>query len=221
MSKVSIPDSEFEKTISSFLGKSFSTYDCVIVLQKTVPGTWSRLVGQYGQGGQGAGTHYSSYSRVAQTLEQWANRGDIEKLDYRTSPPGWGSPKIRYWVIKKELFTQDFPNDIPSPEKIFEGAKQIVAVNRYERDRGARTQCIERWGIKCCVCNFDFEEQYGERGAGFIHVHHLTPISQIGGKYELDPIEHLRPVCPNCHSMLHRTTPPISVEDLKKIMRPT
>tara|TARA_R110002050_G_scaffold54303_4_gene122942 strand:- start:29513 stop:29710 length:198 start_codon:yes stop_codon:yes gene_type:complete len=60
---------------------------------------------------------------------------------------------------------------------------------------------------------------YGEIGKGFIHVHHLTPISEIGKKYQIDPINDLRPVCPNCHSMLHRRNPPISVNELKEIIK--
>ena len=50
----------------------------------------------------------------------------------------------------------------------------------------------------------DFEETYGELGRGFIHVHHLVPISSIGKTYQIDPINDLAPVCPNCHAMLHR-----------------
>ena len=45
------------------------------------------------------------------------------------------------------------------------------------------------------------------KGEGFIHVHHLKPLAQIGEQYELDPINDLRPVCPNCHAMLHRASP--------------
>ena len=45
---------------------------------------------------------------------------------------------------------------------------------------------------------------YGELGQGFIHVHHIVPISKIGKEYKIDPINDLVPVCPNCHAMLHR-----------------
>jgi type I restriction enzyme R subunit len=41
-------------------------------------------------------------------------------------------------------------------------------------------------------------------------------LSQIGHEYRLDPIADLRPVCPNCHSMLHKKRPAISIEELKK-----
>ncbi|MBQ7426534.1 MAG: HNH endonuclease [Prevotella sp.] len=64
----------------------------------------------------------------------------------------------------------------------------------------------------------DFEEKYGEIGRGFIHVHHLIPISSIGEDYVIDPINHLVPVCPNCHNMLHRKDPPLTPEELKKLI---
>ena len=58
---------------------------------------------------------------------------------------------------------------------------------------------------------------YGDMGDGFIHVHHLKDLATIGEEYEVDPIEDLRPVCPNCHAMLHRTVPAMSIEDLRAI----
>jgi 5-methylcytosine-specific restriction protein A len=105
------------------------------------------------------------------------------------------------------------------PERTYqEGNRSKVTVNRYERNTQARRDCIEEHGISCKVCGFDFEETYGEIGADFIHVHHLKPLSECGEEYEVDPIKDLLPVCPNCHSMLHRKTPPFSIDELKRIM---
>jgi 5-methylcytosine-specific restriction protein A len=69
------------------------------------------------------------------------------------------------------------------------------------------------------VCDFNFEAKYGEIGSGFIHVHHLTPLANIGKEYEVDSIRDLRPVCPNCHAMLHKKYPPYSIEELKSICK--
>jgi len=99
-----------------------------------------------------------------------------------------------------------------------EGEVHEVVQNRYERNREARDKCIEAKGCKCAVCGMDFEEWYGEIGRGFIHVHHLIPISSIGENYVIDPIKDLVPVCPNCHNMLHRKDPPFSPEELKAKM---
>lgn len=111
-----------------------------------------------------------------------------------------------------------YPDDIDDPASVLiEGALQRVTVNRYERDPVARQKCIEHYGVVCVVCGFDFEKRYGGIGAGFIHVHHLVDIATIGGRYQVDPVRDLRPVCPNCHAMLHRERPAMSIEHLKQI----
>lgn len=102
-----------------------------------------------------------------------------------------------------------------------EGALARVLSSRYERDRIARSRCIEHYGAECIVCGFSFERTYGDIGAGFIHVHHLVPLSETGGEYHVDPIRDLRPVCPNCHAMLHRGEVPVSIESLRaRLTRP-
>lgn len=109
-----------------------------------------------------------------------------------------------------------YPDEIEAGATFLEGAVNQVLVNRYERDPAARKACLTEYGCVCVVCDIDFTEWYGERGAGFIHVHHVTPISQLGTDYRVDPITDLVPVCPNCHAMLHRN-PPVTVQKLKKL----
>ncbi len=56
---------------------------------------------------------------------------------------------------------------------------------------------------------------YGDFGKNYIEVHHLRQIADIGEEYEIKPIEDLRPVCANCHRMLHKERPPPAIEELK------
>ncbi|WP_102305387.1 HNH endonuclease [Vibrio cyclitrophicus] len=102
---------------------------------------------------------------------------------------------------------------------LVEGAPLAVKVNRFERNLKAREVCISHHGASCKVCDLNFVQTYGKLGAGFIHVHHIVPISEICKEYEVDPVNDLVPVCPNCHAMLHRKTPPLTVEKLKKVIR--
>jgi len=109
---------------------------------------------------------------------------------------------------------------VASPEQVsqgsyHEGAVTRILVNAYERDRAARQACIEQHGLACAVCEFRFDRRYGELGAGFIHVHHLVPLSELRTDYQVNPVADLRPVCPNCHAMLHRRRPPLSIEELR------
>jgi predicted HNH restriction endonuclease len=113
------------------------------------------------------------------------------------------------------------PEEIHDPEKYLEGSVKAIAVNAYERNLKARAACIKHFGLACVVCGFDFKAVYGGIGTGFIHVHHIVPLAEIGKQYELDPIKDLRPVCPNCHAIIHRTQPARTVEQLKTQLRGT
>ena len=108
-----------------------------------------------------------------------------------------------------------FPEEIE--ENYLEGNVREVKVNRFERDSGARKKCIKHYGLSCQVCDFDFEKKYGAIGEGFIHVHHILPLASIGKEYTINPVKDLRPVCPNCHAMLHKRRPPFTIDELKVI----
>ncbi len=96
-----------------------------------------------------------------------------------------------------------YPDSEGIEDALVEGAKKNVTVNAYERNPIARSKCLEYHGCACSICGMDFGEAYGEFAKGFIHVHHIVPIHEIGEEYVVDPIKDLIPVCPNCHAMLH------------------
>ncbi|UZX45223.1 HNH endonuclease (plasmid) [Agrobacterium sp. 13-2099-1-2] len=107
-----------------------------------------------------------------------------------------------------------------SPEVIGlpEGAKVRVETNRYERDRRNRAAALAIHGYSCKACKLDMSERYGAAASGLIEVHHVTPVSQLGEDYIIDPRTDLVPLCPNCHSVSHRRTPPYSVDDLREML---
>ncbi|MBI3582665.1 MAG: HNH endonuclease [Nitrospinae bacterium] len=109
------------------------------------------------------------------------------------------------------------PDEIVNPDKYTEGAKKKITVNSYERDNSARNKCIEIHGLNCAVCKMSFKETYGSIGIGFIHVHHIKPLSEINENYVVNPETDLMPVCPNCHAMLHRPKEAISIESLREV----
>lgn len=113
-------------------------------------------------------------------------------------------------LIAEELPVREY-------QKLKEGAKKQVLVNSYERNNKARQMCIEYYGCSCSVCGFDFAKFYGDEFEGEIHVHHLKALSEINEEYEVDPINDLRPVCPNCHLALHSKVGdgPYGIEELK------
>jgi hypothetical protein len=109
-------------------------------------------------------------------------------------------------------------DEIDPTEEFPEGMRLRVEVNAYERDPKARAACIARYGVSCVVCEFDFGKRFGVLGAGYIHVHHLNPVSKLGAGAKTNPIRDLRPVCPNCHSMLHKESPPMPIGKLRTIL---
>jgi 5-methylcytosine-specific restriction enzyme A len=67
----------------------------------------------------------------------------------------------------------------------------------------------------CEVCSFDFEAAYGERGAGFIEVHHLQPVHMLSPG-ERTKLEDLAMLCSNCHRMIHARKPWLTLEQLRQ-----
>ena len=102
-----------------------------------------------------------------------------------------------------------------------EGALIRLEVNRYERDRRNRSAALAIHGRNCKGCGMSFEERYGAIAAGFIEIHHVTPVSKLVPGYVIDPQTDLVPLCPNCHTVVHRRTPPIPIDELVQIVGPT
>lgn len=111
------------------------------------------------------------------------------------------------------------PEELREEGTYFEGKARKVLVNRFERDSAARDKCIEHYGAGCVICGFGFGAVYGPTAEGFIHVHHLKPLSDIDGEYQVDPLIDLRPVCPNCHAMIHLGGQVRSIDEVKLLLR--
>lgn len=73
--------------------------------------------------------------------------------------------------------------------------------------------------ICCEVCSFDFGQMYGTHGSGFIEVHHLRPLHELTSETRTR-LDELALVCANCHRMIHARKPWLSMEEMKKLIRP-
>lgn len=122
---------------------------------------------------------------------------------------------------KRLMYTASLhlPEEVLESKQLLEGSVCQVTVNKYERNSKARKKCIEYYGTSCCVCSFNFGEVYGTEAENFIHVHHLNPLSDIGEEYKVNPIKDLRPVCPNCHAMIHLGGKTRSIKDVKTMIK--
>lgn len=100
-----------------------------------------------------------------------------------------------------------------------EGKKIAYYGVRYERCPKLRRQAITIHGLRCKACDFDFEKAYGAHAKGFIHVHHVKPISEFEEEQVVDPATDLIPLCANCHAIVHRKPQQLlSVEQLKRLL---
>jgi 5-methylcytosine-specific restriction protein A len=159
----------------------------------------------------------AGHARAVEALRQ--------HLEYYTGLKGDKLASHREVLAKHEAMLPaqsgffDSPEEIPTSTTHLEGKVRQVLVNTYERNPAARAKCIAHHGATCSVCAFDFGKAYGKIGEGFIHVHHLKELSSIAKEYEVDPIEDLRPVCPNCHAMLHTARPALTIANLRQLLK--
>ncbi|MBT1004370.1 HNH endonuclease [Paenarthrobacter sp. DKR-5] len=107
----------------------------------------------------------------------------------------------RLWASHTVAAAED--PTVPVPGSCPASALRRVEVNRYERDAEARRACLAHFGTACQGCGISFETVYGDIGRDFMQVHHIVPVAELGGNYQLDPLTDLVPLCPNCHAMAH------------------
>ncbi len=110
------------------------------------------------------------------------------------------------------------PDEVVALDEVFEGARRTITVNAYERNAQARKQCLTHYGAVCSVCGVNLNQLYGIEHKSLIHVHHLHPLSEIGRTYRVNPIRDLRPVCPNCHAVIHSHEPPYTVRQVRNLL---
>jgi 5-methylcytosine-specific restriction enzyme A len=143
--------------------------------------------------------------------------GPFEYVDHKGSHP------TRFTLRRASNFERVVASDLEAlraEEEYFEGTKTQRLVNHYERDKNLRAAAVEHHGVTCKVCGFDFEQIYGERGKGYIEVHHLCPVSTLGEETKVDPKTDMTVLCSNCHRMIHRRKDDVlTPEELSKLVR--
>lgn len=88
-----------------------------------------------------------------------------------------------------------------------------------QRNQDVRKKCIEYFGCKCAACGLVMSDKYGEIGEGFIEVHHLNPIHLYDDAHIVNYRTDLIPLCPNCHSMIHKLYDPGDLDKLQQIIQ--
>jgi predicted HNH restriction endonuclease len=142
----------------------------------------------------------------------------------RTKTNGQTTPEQKAVVNPDFTTEQDFFVAEEDDEISFPEGREIYRLHKSkERNkeliRLAKERHLKNDNKLCCqVCGFSFVDTYGEIGHGFIEAHHIFPISQLTEE-TATKIEDLALVCSNCHRMLHRRRPWLTIENLKAIRK--
>jgi 5-methylcytosine-specific restriction protein A len=113
-------------------------------------------------------------------------------------------------------------SDTSTDAEAAEGAILTRLHHYRERDAGLarkrKAQALERHGrLGCEACDFDFAQAYGERGMGYIEVHHVKALETLRPG-ERTKLSDLAVLCANCHRMVHARRPWLTMDELKALV---
>jgi 5-methylcytosine-specific restriction protein A len=109
-------------------------------------------------------------------------------------------------------------------EETFPEGRVLFRLHRArERNRNlvkrAKVLAMQQHGrLFCCVCQFEFVARYGAIGEGFIECHHTRPLSELAAE-TVTRLSDLALVCSNCHRMIHRKRPWLTIQRLAALLR--
>lgn len=197
---------------------------------------------------QGHGGYYRLLSESIMLYHEPLTAEQMRGLDAGITRLGQGTSHIRLTALpallhllgtqaetlRQQILTDERPEEEEDERADFpmmktkEGKPIETTHRRLERNPRARRECLRyyrcrhRGKIVCEICGFDFERAYGKEFRHMIHVHHLTPLASYEGEHGIIPMTELIPICPNCHAVAHRRTPPYTPDDIRAMLnRPT
>lgn len=136
------------------------------------------------------------------------------------------SPESKKHVARVlKLIDKGFLDELPDVDRYLsgkEGNPRLVTHLKRERNpalvKAKKKEVLKKAGKLCCeVCTFDFKKTYGEIGEGFCEVHHLKQLSKADGIVETE-LEDLAVVCSNCHRIIHKQNPMLTIEQLRQVI---
>ncbi len=147
---------------------------------------------------------------------------------WRSMATGDGSGENYVWTMRPQLAealvslnlvdsSADGPielidPDIPDNLSVVEGRLRLRT--HLARERNRAIVALKRDSVsdrRCELCGFSSLEVYG---VDYCEIHHLIPLAQLDGTSPTR-LEDLAIVCANCHRVIHMTSPPLTLEQLR------
>lgn len=107
----------------------------------------------------------------------------------------------------------NFHNNTETREAI-EGQLQERIYLTYTRNAKLVSERKKKDHYTCQACGY----HQVVVGASIIDCHHLNPLGS--GNERITNLDELICLCPNCHRIAHTSKPPLSIEEIKEILRP-
>lgn len=128
-------------------------------------------------------------------------------------------------IERASHFIEDVPLFVnePSEDEEFQEGQLLTRLHiARERSRAlVQRKCEQVFAatgrLACEACDFDFARIYGVLGEGFAECHHLVPLSELPG-VRTTRLSDLAIVCSNCHRMLHRARPVMTILELRTVV---
>jgi 5-methylcytosine-specific restriction protein A len=141
--------------------------------------------------------------------------GDRKRLERVASAIRLNAP-----LLKPPTVEDDADEDFEAAEgQVLTRTHRARERNRTLIEKKKAVVLKARGRLECEVCGFDSEAKYGPIGKDFAECHHQIPLSDLkpGAKTRL---VDLAIVCANCHRMIHRARPWLTIAQLQETLKP-
>jgi len=103
--------------------------------------------------------------------------------------------------------------------QVREGERAKRETTFLTRNKGVVDAAKKAFNGNCEGCGDNLEAKYGSLARGFVEAHHKYPLAGADDVGVTTKVSDLALLCANCHRMVHRKSPCLTIEELQSILR--